>query len=80
MRRLFNNITQLIAGALASITGSRGLHGKPINITNGLDLSDAYAKTATIDGGNIFIRQSCRTTNQRKRRKLFRAQLANGSV
>jgi hypothetical protein len=77
MRPLFKNIANLLAAAFSSITGSRGIHGKPINPSSfEVFRPSSYA----INGNNIDIRRSCRTTNQRKRRKHFRAQLANGSV
>lgn len=78
--RLFNRIALAIAAVFSAITGKSGLSGKPINLANAMGLGNSLAHPAFNGGGNISIRRACRTSNQRKRRKHFRAQIANGSI
>jgi hypothetical protein len=78
--RFFNRIVMAIASVFAAITGKNTLAGKPINLANAMGLGNAMAHPVFNGGGNISIRRACRITNQRKRRKHFRAQIANGSI
>jgi hypothetical protein len=78
--RFFNRVALAIAAVFSAITGKSGLSGKPINLANAFGLGNTMAHPVFNGGGNISIRRAHRTTNQRKRRKHFRAQIANGSV
>lgn len=78
--RFFNRIAIAIASVFSALTGKSTLKGKPINLANAMGLGGMPAHPAFNGGGNISVRRARRTSNQRKRRKHFRAQIANGSI
>jgi hypothetical protein len=83
INRIHTTLAALAASVFAAITGKGAFPGKTISLKN-LGYEEGHHSPQLLRGTTTFcsieFKRSCRTSNQRKRRKHFRAQIANGSV